>query len=95
MLDIDQDTSDDTSICAQHNSHSHHDLNISRALSIVLNDLSIDGMTLINVIRVAMGHRVLLSKGGNDKRFKYVVADEDGKDLNEDEEIEEILEEIK
>ena len=91
MLEINEDTSDYDTINPQNNSGSRHDLNISRALGMAINDPNIDGIMFINIVRVAMGHRTLLSQGG--KRIAHVIMDEkDDVELNEDEEIEEILE---
>jgi len=94
MLDIHQDTDDSDSI--EHNLHSpsRYDLNISRALALVLHDDNVDGINFINVIRVVIGHRVLLSHGGKGK-IKQVISDEEEKELTEDEEIDEFLKEIK
>ncbi len=91
MLDINQDTSDEFS--QDTNSYSRHDLNISRALGMALENETIDGMMFVNIIRVAMGHRILLSQGRT--KIQQVFSDNDEQNLTEDEEIDEILKDIK
>lgn len=93
MLDINQDTSDNDDINSDNNCGSHHDLNISGALRMAINNEDIDGIMFINVIRVVIGHRILLSQGG--KKIQHVVIDEEDIELSEDEEVQGILEQIK
>lgn len=92
MLDIHEDTTDSGHITANNSEISRHDLNVPKALAIAINDHNIDGIDFINIIRMALGHRIFIHRGKN--KIQQVVMD-DEESLSEDDEINDILNNLK